>query len=146
MVSSIERVSYELSNFYKGLEKDLYEGINLEYCANYYSMKYLTDQGVMMMTAALTIEENGDHQNLWFPFTKYVMERIIAKLDVPVVLIGHDAIPYANFLNEDNVYRVSPIKGVISEWNTEHTFLNVNRHLEKQGKESIMWLSIEPPF
>jgi uracil-DNA glycosylase len=142
--SSIQKSSYELMNFYRGLEVDLFDGLKLDHYPEAYNLKFLTDQGVMMMTAALTVEAHGTHDNLWVPFTTYVMG-IIKRKNIPVIFIG-ESTQYASLLNSFNVYKTEAIKGTIHSWDTKGVFVEVNRVLEEKGKETIMWLQVEPPF
>jgi uracil-DNA glycosylase len=142
--SSIQRSSYELMNFYRGLEVDLFDGLKLDHYPEAYNLKFLADQGVMMLTAALTVEAHGTHDNLWVPFTTYVMG-ILKKKNVPVIFIGESS-SYANLLDTENVYKTETIKETIHPWDTKGVFVEVNRVLEKKEKETIMWLQVEPPF
>lgn len=143
--STIQRSSYELMNFYRGLEIDLYDGLKLDHYPEAYNLKFLADQGVMMMTAALTTEIENNHDDLWKPFTIHVMN-IFKKKGIPVIFIGDEASFYSKFLDEKNVYKTEAIKDTPDEWDTGGVFLEVNRVLEEKGKETIMWLQVEPPF
>ena len=141
--SNIGKVSYELKNFYRGIEIELYNGLKLDYKDDIYSLKFLRDQGVLFLTTAMTVGHNEDHDFLWFPFTHYVMKYIIDKLDCPILLLGDVAIPYANFISDDRrVFRAPEPKGVISEWDTQGVFQKIDNQLE----EPIMWLNIDCPF
>jgi len=145
--SAIGQVSYELRNFYRGLELELYNGLKLDYLPDTHNIHYLTEQGVMMMTASLTTEDDGDHDNLWFPFTSYVMNHIFSKFNFPIILLGDNTIPYTHFiLDESRVFRLDEPKGVISEWDTKGVFQKVDNLVTENNQDTVMWLNIECPF
>ena len=144
--SAIGKASYELRNFYRGLEIELYNGLKLEYKDDTHNVKYLTDQGVFMMTAALTVEQFGTHDNLWFPLMMKLMT-VFDQKDIPMLFMGENAIPYANFITDKSrVFTLDEPKGVISEWDTKGTFQKIDNYLEAKGEDAIMWLDIDPPF
>lgn len=147
--SSIGQISYELRNFYRGLELELYNGLKLDYHPDTHNIHYLTEQGVMMMTSALTTEAFGTHDTLWHPFTKHVME-IFNKFEFPIILLGDNSKLYWNYLNTINnsnrVFRLDEPKGVISEWDTQGVFQKVDKQIEENNQDAIMWLNINVPF
>jgi len=144
--TSIGQASYELKNFYKGIEDEVFNGLKLDYIQEE-SIKYLTDQGVMMLNAALTVEELGTHANLWEPFTKHVM-KILDGLDVPIIFIGDLAQGYrAGISNKWRTLCLEDLPGTPDgKWDTGHTFRRVDEMLEEQNKDTIMWLNTDVPF
>jgi len=144
--SIIEQKSYELMNFYRGLELELFNGLTFNYDLNNYSTQYLQDQGVFMLTSALTIEEHGDHSQLWEPFTDFVM-KIIADLDVPVLFLGEQAQRYTDRVDEDLIFTLDEPQGVTETWDTKDVFQKIDTFLEEDKKHmAIMWLSVINPF
>ena len=144
--SNLEVPSYELRNFYQGIENEVFNGLSLHY-KDTESIDYLTKQGVLMLTSALTLEEYGTHEDLWEPFTKHVI-KILDSLDVPIVFIGDQAKSYsAGISNRWRTFYLDDIPGEPSQvWDTGHVFRRVDEMLEQQEKETIMWLNIDAPF
>jgi len=144
--SNIEIASYEIRNFYRGLEVELFNGLSLNYKETY-SIKYLTEQGVMMLNSALTTEEYKDHSTLWEPFTNHVL-KILDKLDVPIVFMGKQASRFiSQFKDHHRFFITDDIPGTMGkDWVTDKTFRGVDDQLEEARKETIMWLNIDCPF
>jgi uracil DNA glycosylase len=144
--SNLKVPSYELRNFYKGLENEIFNGLSLHY-KDTQSINYLTKQGVLMLNSALTIEEYGTHEGIWEPFTKHVM-KILDSLNCPIVFIGEQAQSYAAGIS--NRWRTACLDDIPGEpsgdWQTGHVFRRVDDILEEQNKETIMWLNIDVPF
>jgi len=144
--SIIEQPSYELQNFYRGLEIELFNGLNLEYDQGYYSTKYLQDQGVMMLNSTLTVEEGATHNKLWEPFMNHVMD-IFVELDIPVVFMGKQAEKYTDVMGDSFLtFTLDAPSGTIKEWDTKGVFQKVDELIEESNKDSIMWLNIDVPF
>ena len=87
-----------LEQFYTGIEKELYNGLNLNYRPTP-DVTYLSAQGVLMLNAALTTEINkaGSHLDIWEPFMKYLFEEVLNYLGVPIVFLGKDAARYKKY-------------------------------------------------
>ena len=143
----IGQVSYELANFYRGLEVEMFNGLSLVYDQKHYSTQYLEDQGVMMLNSALTVEEFGDHGALWMKFADYIMENIIVDLDVPVIFLGKQAQNYMDCMGDSFLaFPLDEPAGTIKDWDTKGTFQKVDELIEENNQDSIMWLSIDCPF
>ena len=86
--SITETLQPSLDQFYNALEKELYDGLNLQYIRTP-DVSYLAHQGVLMTNAALTTEINkaGSHLELWEPFTKYFFEEVVYSSGVPVIFL-----------------------------------------------------------
>jgi len=138
--------SYELRNFYRGLEVEIFNGLKLDYIQEQ-SVDYLTKQGVMMLNSALTIEEYGTHEYLWEPFTEHVM-KILNELNVPIIFIGKQAQSHMKGIsNKWRVFHIDDIPGEPGgDWDTGVTFRRVDELLEEQNKDTIMWLNTKVPF
>ena len=138
-----------LDKFYDGVEKELYDGLNLAFVKNP-EVDYLAKQGVLMYNAALTTEMNkaGSHIELWEPFTKYVLEEIITPTGVPVMFLGKDASKYEKYASPFswNFSLTHPASAAYkqSDWNTEGMFTKVNKVLKDNNNYQIEWLDKVP--
>jgi uracil-DNA glycosylase len=143
------RLQPSLEKFYEGIEKELYDGLNLKYHKDP-DVSYLATQGVLMYNAALTTEANkaGSHIDLWEPFTKYVFEEVISSSGVPVIFLGKDASRYKKYTNpfawtfEMNHPASASYKN--TDWDTEGTFRKVNKVLKDNNNFEISWLNNTP--
>jgi uracil-DNA glycosylase len=149
--SITEQIQPSLDQFYRAMEKEFYDGLNLDIIENP-DVSFLAHQGVLMLNAALTTEMNkaGSHIEIWEPFIKYLFEEIINHLGVPIVFLGKDAARYRKYTGIfTHVFEIShpasaSYKGV--EWDTEGVFLKVNRLLEENNGFSVQWVPIDVPF
>ena len=149
--SVTEQVQPSLDQFYRAMEKEFYDGLNLNIIENP-DVSFLAHQGVLMFNAALTTEMNkaGSHMEIWEPFIKYLFEEIINHLGVPIIFLGKDAAKYKKYTGIfAHVFEVShpasaSYKGI--DWDTEGVFTKVNRLLEENNGFSVMWLDIDAPF
>ena len=140
-----------LEQFYTGLEKEFYDGLNLNYVPDP-EVHYLANQGVLMLNAALTTEINkaGSHLEIWEPFIKYLFEEVINHLGVPIIFLGKDAAKYKKYTGIfAHVFELShpasaAYKG--SEWNTEDVFSKVDVLLEENNGFTVQWLPVDMPF
>ena len=141
--STSEKVRPMLQNFYNGVERDMYDGLNLDYIREY-DVSYLSKQGVLMLNADLTVEKDkpGSHTKIWREFITYLLKHVISPLGIPVICLGFD------YYEKLNIYPSTIIitKQVTSTWDTEQTFTNVNTMMEQTNNESIMWVNIDVPF
>ena len=140
-----------LDQFYGGVERELYNGLNLKY-DKMADLSYLAHQGVLMLNAALTTEINkaGSHIALWEPFTKYVFEEILSTTGVPVIFLGKDAAKYQKFAPPFSysftVSHPASASYKNSEWDTEGVFGKVNKVLKDNNNFEIQWLQEWAPF
>jgi len=148
--SVTNRLQPSLEKFYEGVEKELFNGLNLTY-QKLPDVSYLAKQGVLMFNAALTTEMNkaGSHIELWEPFTKYVLEEIITPLGVPTIFLGKDASKYEKYTSPFawNIVLSHPASAAYkqSEWDTEGKFTMVNKILKDNNNFEIQWL-YDVPF
>lgn len=147
--SITEKLQPSLDKFYDGVERELYDGLNLAYVKNP-DVAYLANQGVLMYNAALTTEMNkaGSHIELWEPFTKYVLEEIVTPTGVPVIFLGKDAAKYEKYTGPFswNFILTHPASAAYkqSDWNTEGVFGKVNKVLKDNNNFEIEWLDKVP--
>jgi len=139
------RLQPSLEKFYEGVEDDVYNGLNLHYTKNP-DVSYLAKQGVLMVNAALTTEMNkaGSHIKLWEPFTKYLLEDVLATSGVPYVFLGKDASVYKKYIPPFSwsfvVSHPASASYKQTDWDTEGTFTKVNKILRDNNNFSIEWL------
>jgi uracil-DNA glycosylase len=149
--SITEQTQPSLDQFYRAMEKEFYNGLNLDIIESP-DVSFLAHQGVLMLNAALTTEKDkaGSHMEIWEPFIKYLFEEIINHLGVPIVFLGKDAARYKKYTGIfTHVFEVShpasaSYKGI--DWDTEGVFKKVNRLLEENNGFSVQWVDIDPPF
>ncbi len=148
--SNTGKLQPSLEKFYEGVEKELFDGLNLKY-KKLADVSYLAKQGVLMFNAALTTEMNkaGSHIDIWEPFTKYVLEEIITPTGVPTIFLGKDASKYEKYTSPFawNFVLSHPASAAYkqSEWDTEGKFGMVNKVLKENNNFKIMWL-YDVPF
>lgn len=140
-----------LQQFYTGIEKEYYDGLNLNYRPTP-DVTYLSAQGVLMLNAALTTEINkaGSHLDVWEPLMKYLFEEVFNYLGVPIVFLGKDAARYKKYTGIfAHVFELShPASDAYknSEWDTEGIFSKIDVLLEENNGFGVQWLDIDTPF
>jgi uracil-DNA glycosylase len=148
--SITRRLQPSLEQFYGGVERELYNGLNLKYDKTP-DVSYLAKQGVLMINAALTTEINkaGSHIALWEPFIKHFFE-VIEVEGAPIIFLGKDAAKYKKYTPPLSwSFTVShPASAAYkqTEWDSEGVFGKVNKILKDKNNFNIVWLDEEPPF
>lgn len=138
-----------LEKFYYGIEKELYDGLNLDWVKNP-STEYLAVQGVFMYNVSLTTEigKAGSHLELWYEFSRYLFESVIGLTGVPLVFLGKEAARFSRYLApmQWNFSISHPASAAYNniEWDTEGTFGKVNKILNDMNGYKIQWLPINP--
>ena len=138
-----------LMNFYDALEGEFEKGMCLE-CDRPQSLQYLADQGVLLTNAQLTAEvgKPGIHEDLWRPFTRYMMEEVYSVTGVPVVFLGQAAGQFARYLNPMQwQFQIShPASAAYRQkkWDSEQVFTQINKIVYDMNHESISWLIPNP--
>lgn len=152
--SITEKLQPSLSSFYEGLEQDLYKGLNLNFERDP-DLTYLLKQGVFLWNSSLTTEvyKPGKHQELWRPFTKYILEKVLIYRNLPFILIGKDAQFYSRYitpLTHGPIFQIEHPSFAArnhEKWQTQGVFSKINSIL---GDKYISWLSEpaddSPPF
>jgi uracil-DNA glycosylase len=139
------RLQPSLEKFYEGVEDDVYNGLNLHHTKSS-DVSYLANQGVLMVNAALTTEMNkaGSHIKLWEPFTKYLLEEVLAPTGVPYIFLGKDASVYEKYLPPFSwsftLSHPASASYKQTDWDTEGVFTKVNKILKDNNNFSIDWL------
>ena len=140
-----------LKQFQKAVEKDVYQGLCAHCSVDETDVKYLANQGVLMLNAALTTEMNkaGSHIELWEPFTKYLLEEVLNLASVPIIFLGKDAAKYQRYTHPFApsfvVSHPASASYKNTEWDCENVFSKVNKVLKETNGHEIQWL-LECPF
>jgi len=94
-------ISPSLSNIFKEVEEDCYNGIQLDQDPD---LTRWARQGVLLLNTALTVEKGkpGSHLEMWKPFTKFVLEAISKEVPAVVYLLwGNNAKDYMKYINRE---------------------------------------------
>lgn len=120
--------------FYSKIEKELFNGLNLEYNLTECSVDYLSQQGVFMYTSSLTVEKDvpKSHIAIWNIFTIYLLKECIAPTGVPVLFLEKENKEKYEKLIEKTNYCYS-----ICE---ENVFTKINKNIWDSNKETVNWL------
>lgn len=135
-----------LLEFYNGLEKELYNGLNLNIIYDY-DLNYLTSQGVLMIPSSLTIEKNAKkgHSKIWKPFIEFLLREIISYTNVPILFLGRSK-QYMKEYEQSNYCYSLELPTIGNVWDTKKVFSAINNNIWESNKETIMWLNIIEPF
>lgn len=138
-----------LENFYNGIEKELHQGLAFDWIKNP-DVSYLAHQGVLMFNAALTTEigKAGSHNQIWAPFTKYVIETVLEGTNAPILFLGKDAAAFKRYTPPFTwSFAIShPASAAYnnSEWDTEGAFTKINNVIKDNKKGTVSWLDDLP--
>jgi uracil-DNA glycosylase len=149
--SITEQLQPSLEQYYTAVEKEFYNGLNLEMIKSP-DVSYLAQQGVLMLNASLTVEINkaGSHMDVWEPFIKYLFEEVINHLGVPILFLGKDAAKYKKYTGIfAHVFELShPASASYknTDWDTEGVFSKIDILLEENNGFTVQWLPIDVPF
>lgn len=110
-------------------------------------LKVWSNQGILMLNAALTTEVNksGAHLSIWKSFTTYLLDMLNSENSGLVfVFLGNDAKQFADLINEDNHYKIfakHPASASYngSVWDCNDLFNQINNIVQKNYKTSIKW-------
>lgn len=125
-------------------EKSL-QYINTALGSDYTDLRCWSNQGVLLINTALTVEINsiGSHYNLWKPFTQYLFENINRiNPDTIFMLMGRKAEEWQTLIPNCKTLKCAhPASAAYKggEWDCNDIFNKANAILEKQGKTCIEW-------
>ncbi len=105
------------------------------------------EQGVFMLNAALTVPRgrSGAHLNLWKPFTRTVIKRLVERNYMPLfVLIGADAKKFCYGFDIPEDYKIEVEHPAYAarqnrKWNAPTIFEDINLHLNRYKGIPIDW-------
>lgn len=135
---NIDKCQPSILNFYEGISSDLFGKKQVEYKKDP-SLKYLTDQGIMLINSDLTTELNikDGHEGKWREFMKFFIEEIInlKYVGLPIILAGKKSQALAKYidpLRHKLMHCEHPASAAYSggKWNTEDS-------LSKKNKEAV---------
>ena len=143
-----------LQKFLSGIENDVYNGLNLNYNKNMTDLTPLAHEGVLLLNSALTVAmgKAGSHQEIWAPFTKYVLEECLAYKNIPILFIGKDAAAFKRYvspLTHGHIFEVehtSFANRENREWETKGAFSKITQIVKQNTGKEIDWLNTAPPF
>lgn len=130
-----------LDKFYSEIER-VYEYENMKRLTD---LKYLAEQGILMLNAALTVEKDKalSMNKLWEPFTKYLFEEVISITGVPVIFLGKESHKFSKFLApmQWNFQLSHPASAAYNhtDWNSEGVFNKIDRIIKDANRETIEW-------
>lgn len=136
-----------LLTVYKGLEQDLHNGLNLSY-EQTPDLSYLSSQGILLWNSALTTEylKAGKHQEIWHPFTKFMLEEVFAYTGIPIVFIGKDSEVFKRYvtpLTHGPIFTLEHPSFASREnrdWETKSVFKILTKLIKDQNGYEIKWL------
>ena len=109
-------------------------------------LKYLANQGVLLLNSAFTVEVNkpGTHYHIWKPFMNIILDAICYnKSGIVFILLGKVAQQFEDMITEDNLILKASHpasagynKGI---WNCEDVFNKTNEYIKQRGKTIIQW-------
>lgn len=143
-----------LSLFYEGIEDDLYpkEKGKRE---KFPDLKYLCNQGVMMLNTALTVEakKTGSHTRIWRPFMEYLFDSVFTKMNNGLVFVlcgkqSQEMKRWINPLQHHILEREHPAAAAHKnrKWLHNGVFSAVNYILKTDKSFSPQWMYEKPPF
>lgn len=97
-----KELPYETNILYDGIEKDLYNGLNLN-MERSPNLDFLAEQGVLLLNAALTCEPRMPtiHFDLWKPFMNYFFKKLNLEFsNLHIVLFGEDNFQFSKLIHE----------------------------------------------
>ena len=146
------RIQPTLKSFYEGIEKELFNGLELNYQNDNYDLSYLSAQGVLLLNTALTVQKDkpGSHISVWEEFTLFLLKEVIAPTGVPILFLGRDAGSYELVCAHSNPTFVAshPASASYTKsiWDPKGAFTWLNEQIWDSNQETILWLPIDVPF
>lgn len=146
-----------LFKVYKGIEADLYNGINLE-MERHLELDFLANQGVLLTNVALTtiLGTAAYHTKVWEPFTKFLINTL-NKNNKDLIFVGF-GVPACKTLQQvdQSIHTVIELEHPAAsayesrDWKHEKVFSRINDILRSQNKTEILWdkylVNMEVPF
>ena len=109
-------------------------------------LKYLANQGVLLLNSALTVVVNkpGTHYTIWKPFINIVIDTInYHKSNIVYILLGKVAQQFEDMISDDNlILKAShPASAGYNGgvWNCDDVFNKANKYLQEKDKTIIQW-------
>lgn len=141
-----------LELFYKGIEEDIYDGLNL-YMDKNPDLQFLCEQGIMMLNTSLTVELNkpSSHYEIWQPFTRFFLEEVITNhfKHIIIVFAGKLSQSFEKYINPLQHYVFSiehPAAAAHKQkpWEHKNIFSKCNKLILELHNTSVSWDSYIP--
>jgi uracil-DNA glycosylase len=145
LINSLSPFPPILEHIANEVEEDVHNGLNfLDY-----TLEDWSNQGVMLLNAALTVEHGkpGTSLSLWKPFTEHVIKTISDKKPGTIFLLwGSQVAYYKKFINQTANHVIEspgpyPLSIAAKTWNGSTPFSKINKIIEAaNGPEfKIKW-------
>jgi len=136
-----------LEKVWETWENELYDGICLD-CIKNPDLGYLAKQGVLLLNSSLTVAEGkpSSHADIWYNFTKFVLEECLSYTGIPIVMIGKDAQKFEKYvtpLTHGQLFKIEhPAFAARNQsiWDTKGVFTKINKIVWDNNKVKINWL------
>lgn len=138
-----------LEQFYGGMERELFPDSETGVIRNP-DLAYLCNQGVFMSNISLTCEllKAGSHIKIWEPFTKYLLEEIIAPTNIPICWLGKEAVRFDRYVNPFQwrfpVSHPASASYNHTQWSSEGVFNKMNKVMKDYNGYSVAWAPLLP--
>lgn len=141
--SKSDKTPPSLRNIFKEIEKDVFDGLNLNLGLSN-DLTSWAEQGVLLINTALSVEKQnpGCHAKLWEPFTVQVMQTLSDYTGIVYLLWGGHAKSFKKYINLEQNYVLEaahPSPFSASKFFGCRHFSKTNKILESlNGKEGII--------
>ena len=142
-------LSPSLRNIFKEVEDDMYNGLQLDQDPD---LERWAKQGVLLINTAHTVRrgEAGSHLEMWMPFTKFVIDRLLERERLVWILWGKKAADLVNISRATqqtggkHLFLTSPHPSPFSAhigFFGSKPFSKVNEYLKRyeSGTDGIKW-------
>ena len=129
----------------KGKAEKSLQYINKSLGTNHTDLRCWSNQGVLLINTALTVEVNkiGSHYHLWKSFIEYFFEGLNRCCpDTIFIMMGKKAEEWQTLIPNCKILKCPhPASAAYrgGEWDSKDVFNKANLILEKLGKDSITW-------
>jgi len=129
----------------KGKAEKSLQYINKSLGTNHTDLRCWSNQGVLLINTALTVEVNkiGSHYHLWKSFIEYFFEGLNRCCpDTIFIMMGKKAEEWQTLIPNCTILKCPhPASAAYrgGEWDSKDVFNKANLILEKLGKDSITW-------
>jgi len=136
-------IAFSCSN--KGKAEKSLQYINKALGTNHIDLRCWSNQGVLLINTALTVEVNkiGSHYHLWKSFDEYLFEGLNRCCpDTIFILMGKKAEEWQTYLTNCKVLKCAhPASAAYrgGEWDCNDVFNKTNEILKKQNRTCINW-------
>jgi len=136
-------IAFSCSN--KGKAEKSLQYINKALGTNHIDLRYWSNQGVLLINTALTVEVNkiGSHYHLWKSFDEYLFEGLNRCCpDTIFILMGKKAEEWQTYLTNCKVLKCAhPASAAYrgGEWDCNDVSNQTNEILKKQNRTCINW-------